>query len=113
MDSGILVESDSMLSDIGTEIMAYVGMFLILIAFFLETRNKLHSKAKPYLSLMAIGSALLAIRAYLIEEWAFLILEVAWFSTAFLGIMISESSKSTLVSEHLDVEIELKPSTDE
>ena len=113
MDSGILVESDSMLSDIDTEIMAYLGMFLILIAFFLETRNKLHSKAKPYLSLMAIGSALLAIRAYLIEEWAFLILEVAWFSTAFLGIMISESSKSTLVSEPLDVEIELKPSTDE
>ncbi len=113
MDSGILVESDSMLSDIDTEFVAYVGMFLILLAFFLETRNKLHSKAKPYLSLMAIGSALLAIRAYLIEEWAFLILEVAWFSTAFLGIMISESSKSTLASEPLDVEIELKPSTDE
>ena len=113
MDSGILVESDSMLSDIDTEFVAYVGMFLILLAFFLETRNKLHSKAKPYLSLMAIGSALLAIRAYLIEEWAFLILEVAWFSTAFLGIMISESSKSTSVPEPIDVEIELKSSIDE
>ena len=107
------IESDSMLSDIDTEIVAYVGMFLILLAFFLETRNKLHSKAKPYLSLMAIGSALLAIRAYLIEEWAFLILEVAWFSTAFLGIMIGESSKSTLAPEPLDVEIELKSSIDE
>jgi len=62
---------------------------------------------------MAIGSALLAIRAYLIEEWAFLILEVAWFLTAFLGIMIGESSKSTLLPEPLDVEIELKSSKDE
>ena len=113
MDSGILVESDSMLSDIDTEFVAYVGMFLILLAFFLETRNKLHSKAKPYLSLMAIGSALLAIRAYLIEEWAFLILELAWFTTAFLGILISGSSEYNSVPELLDVEIELKSSIDE
>ena len=27
---------------------------------------------------MAVGSALLGIRAYLISEWAFLILEAAW-----------------------------------
>ena len=108
MDSGILVESDSMLSDIDTEIVAYVGMFLILLAFFLETRNKLHSKAKQYLSLMAIGSALLAIRAYLIEEWAFLILEVAWFSAAFLGILTGQSSKSHLTPESADVVIEVE-----
>lgn len=108
MDYGILVESDSMLSGIDTEFVAYIGMFLILLAFFLETRNKLHSKDKPYLSLMAIGSALLAIRAYLIEEWAFLILELAWFSTAFLGILVSGNSKSTL-----DEEIELNSSIDE
>ncbi len=62
---------------------------------------------------MAIGSALLAIRAYLIEEWAFLILELAWFTTAFLGILISGSSVSTSMPEPLDVEIELKSSIDE
>ena len=97
-----------MLSGIDTEFVAYIGMFLILLAFFLETRNKLHSKDKPYLFLMAIGSALLAIRAYLIEEWAFLILELAWFSTAFLGILVSGNSKPTL-----DVDIELKSSIDQ
>jgi hypothetical protein len=36
---------------------------------------------------MAIGSGILAIRAYLIEEWAFFILEVAWFITAMLGFL--------------------------
>lgn len=102
-----------MLSPIDSEIVAYAGMFLILLAFFLETRNKLHSKAKPYLSLMAIGSALLAIRAYLIEEWAFLILELAWFSTAFLGIMISGISKSPLPEEYIDPKIELESTIDE
>ena len=98
---------------IDTEIVAYLGMFLILLAFFLETRGKLHSKAKPYLSLMAIGSALLAIRAYLIEEWAFLILELAWFSTAFLGIMISGISKSPVPPESADTKIEVESAMDE
>lgn len=68
-----------------SEIFAYVGMMLILSAFFLETQNKIHSKATVYLVLMAAGSGILAIRAFLIDEWAFFILEVAWFSAAVLG----------------------------
>ena len=68
-----------------SEAIAYLGMVLILSACFLETRDILHSKAPPYLGLMALGSGLLAIRAYLIDEWAFFILEVAWFAAAMLG----------------------------
>ncbi len=69
-----------------SEAIAYLGMVLILSAFFLETRDILHSKASPYLGLMALGSGLLAIRAYLIDEWAVFILEVAWFAAAMLGL---------------------------
>jgi hypothetical protein len=69
-----------------SEAVAYMGMALILSAFFMETRDILHSKAAPYLGLMALGSGLLAIRAYLIDEWAFFILEVAWFAAAALGL---------------------------
>ena len=69
------------------EIVAYFGMILILSAFFLETRDILESKAPTYLIRMASGSGLLAIRAYLISEWAFLILEVAWFAAAVMGIL--------------------------
>ncbi|MDG1540972.1 MAG: hypothetical protein P8Q46_05435 [Candidatus Thalassarchaeaceae archaeon] len=69
-----------------SEAVAYMGMVLILSAFFMETRDILHSKAAPYLGLMALGSGLLAIRAYLIDEWAFFILEVAWFAAAVLGM---------------------------
>ena len=65
---------------------AYLGMILILSAFFMETRDILHSKSAPYLGLMALGSGLLAIRAFLIDEWAFFILEVAWFAAAALGM---------------------------
>lgn len=79
--------------DIGlnSETVAFLGMFLILCAFFLETQNIIHSKASSYLMLMAIGSGILAVRAYLIEEWAFFILEVAWFVTAVLGFVARPS----------------------
>ena len=80
--------------DIGlnSETVAFLGMFLILCAFFLETQNIIHSKASSYLMLMAIGSGILAVRAYLIEEWAFFILEVAWFVTAMLGFVVRPST---------------------
>lgn len=67
-----------MMLETATEVLSYIGMIAILAAFVLETRNVLHSKQTSYLTLMAVGSALLGIRAFLIEEWAFLILEAAW-----------------------------------
>tara|TARA_B110000008_G_C16486707_1_gene370423 strand:+ start:241 stop:492 length:252 start_codon:yes stop_codon:yes gene_type:complete len=75
-----------MFIEMNTEIIAYLGMMLILLAFFMETRNVIESKAPLYLLLMAVGSGLLAIRAYLIQEWAFFILEIAWFLTAVAGL---------------------------
>ena len=69
-----------------SDLVAYFGMIMILSAFLLETRGILHSKERPYLILMALGSGLLAVRAYLIDEWAFFILEVAWFAAAALGL---------------------------
>ena len=66
------------------EIVAYAGMILILSAFFLETRDVLKSKEWPHLVLIALGSGLLAAMAYLIDEWSFFILAVAWFAAAAL-----------------------------
>jgi len=78
---------DALIDFAHREAVAYLGMILILSAFFMETRDILHSKAAPYLWLMALGSGLLAIRAYLIDDWAFFILEVAWFAAAALGML--------------------------
>tara|TARA_B100000579_G_C22204766_1_gene564546 strand:+ start:266 stop:508 length:243 start_codon:yes stop_codon:yes gene_type:complete len=70
-----------------SEILSYIGMILILCAFLLETRNVLNSKDRSYLVLMATGSGLLAIRALLIYEWAFLVLEVIWCLAAIMAIV--------------------------
>ena len=69
-----------------SESIAYVGMLCILLAFLLETRNILHSKQPIYLILMAVGSGLLGVRAFLIDEWAFLVLEVVWCGAAVLAL---------------------------
>ena len=69
-----------------SEVVAYIGMALILTAFLLETRDILNSKSSTYLWMMAGGAGLLAIRAYLIDEWAFFILEAVWFGAAVMGL---------------------------
>ena len=59
----------------------------------------LDSKNWIYLTMMALGSGLLAIRALLIEEWAFLILEVVWCLAAVIALVglyaISNKNEST------------------
>lgn len=70
-----------------SESIAYVGMMSILLAFLLETRNVLHSKQPTYLVLMAVGSGLLGVRAFLIDEWAFFVLEVVWCGAAVLALI--------------------------
>lgn len=72
--------------DVASEGLAYLGMISILTAFVLETRGKLHSKQTTYLVLMAVGSGLLAVRALLISEWAFLVLEVVWCGAALVAL---------------------------
>ena len=67
--------------------MAYLGMLCILAAFVLETRGRLNSRGATYLWLMIVGSALLAIRAAHMREWAFLILETVWCLAAVLALL--------------------------
>ena len=75
------------MSDLFSEVLAYVGMASILFAFLLETRDTISSKGSFYLLLMAFGSGLLAIRAFLIFEWAFFILEIVWCGAAMIALI--------------------------
>jgi len=79
-----------------SEAIAYIGMLSILLAFLLETRNVLHSKQPIYLVMMAFGSGLLGVRAFLIEEWAFFVLEVVWCAAALVALIaVGNSHGST------------------
>ncbi|MDG1524746.1 MAG: hypothetical protein P8Q90_01570 [Candidatus Thalassarchaeaceae archaeon] len=69
-----------------TNLASFIGMLCILIAFVLETRGHLNSRGLKYLTLMAVGSAILGIRALHTGEWAFVILELVWMIAALLAI---------------------------
>ncbi|RJU91288.1 MAG: hypothetical protein DWC07_01460 [Candidatus Poseidoniales archaeon] len=81
--------------DVASEGLAYIGMISILMAFVLETRGKLHSKQTTYLVLMAVGSGFLAVRALLISEWAFLVLEVVWCGAALVALGMAKNRLET------------------
>ena len=57
-----------------TMIGAIAGMVIVLAAFSAETRGIVSSRSFTYLILMAIGEALLTVRAYVTGEWPFAVL---------------------------------------
>ncbi len=70
-----------------TMIGAYVGMLMVLAAFAAETRGIVSSRSFNYLILMAIGEALLTVRAYVTNEWPFAVLGGIWAAFAAYSIM--------------------------
>ena len=66
---------------------AYAGMFMVLAAFATETRGLVSSRSITYLVLMAIGEALLTVRAYVTGEWPFAVLGGIWAVFAIYSIM--------------------------
>lgn len=62
--------------------LAYAGMLSILFAFVMETRGLMSSRGSAYLLAMAVGSALLGVRAAHMREWAFFLLETVWCAAA-------------------------------
>ena len=66
---------------------AYVGMLMVLVAFAAETRGIVSSRSFNYLLLMAIGEALLTVRAYITGEWPFAVLGGIWAAFAIYSIL--------------------------
>ncbi|MTI41529.1 CBU_0592 family membrane protein [Fulvivirga lutimaris] len=62
------------------------GVFLILLAFFLNLIEQLDSKGLPYLLLNLIGALLACAASVMLNYWPFIILEAAWSLVSFWGI---------------------------
>ncbi len=61
-----------------TDWIGFIGVLLILIAYFLNITGKLSSKELPFILLNLIGASLACLASYLIDYLPFVILEGVW-----------------------------------
>ncbi len=60
------------------QIVGVIGAVPILVAFIAVQLDWLSTRSKMYLSLNVIGSAILAVIAFIEVQWGFLLLECVW-----------------------------------
>lgn len=64
------------------------GAVLILAAFVLAQFKVLNQRSLTYLVLNLVGSALLAVNAFVEEQWGFVLLEAVWAVVSAWGILV-------------------------
>jgi len=69
------------------EIVGSVGVFLLLVAFFLNLFGRLPHTARSYRLMNAIGAGLSCLASYLIGFFLFVILEGTWSVVAVVALM--------------------------
>jgi hypothetical protein len=60
-----------------SNIITSVGVFLILVAYYLEVNDKI-TRNKTYFTLNIIGSLLAGVGAYMVQLWPIVFLEIIW-----------------------------------
>jgi hypothetical protein len=74
------------------DIVSGIGVFLILLAFFLQTFHWLQAGSRLYLWLNVVGSALAGYGSYLIDSVPFMILEGTWCVVSVVGLLQKKST---------------------
>jgi hypothetical protein len=69
------------------EIIGFVGVALLLVAFFLNLFRLVSAESLPYLGLNLAGAALACASSYLIDFLPFVLLEGTWAIVAGIALM--------------------------
>ena len=69
------------------QLLQIAGAVAVLAAFVLAQAGRLDSTSRAYLLLNLAGSAILAVEAFLGEQWGFLLLEAAWAAVSARGLL--------------------------
>ncbi|WP_339894691.1 hypothetical protein [uncultured Algibacter sp.] len=56
----------------------FLGVFQILLAYFLNVIGEVSNKDLPYILLNLIGAAMACLASILLNYWPFIILEAVW-----------------------------------
>lgn len=69
-----------------SDIIASIGVTILLVAFFLNIIGKLSAKSKPYTLMNFIGAVICGFSSYLIKFYPFVILEGIWAAVALVTL---------------------------
>ena len=81
-----------------SDIIASIGVTILLIAFFLNIIGKLSAKSRPYTLMNFIGAALCGFSSYMIKFYPFVILESIWALVALFTLF--NVPRGTAANEH-------------
>ncbi|WP_428327801.1 CBU_0592 family membrane protein [Mucilaginibacter sp.] len=69
-----------------SDILASIGVIILLIAFLLNLYKKLPSSSKAYAAMNFIGAGICCYSSYLISFYPFVVLESVWAIVALLSL---------------------------
>ena len=69
-----------------TDIIGFIGVAILLIAYFLNLNNKIEKDSLVYLQMNFIGAGLACLASVLMNYWPFIILEGCWTIVSAFGI---------------------------
>jgi hypothetical protein len=69
-----------------SDIIASVGVLILLIAFFLNLNKRIASDSKFYILSNVIGAGLCCLSSYMISFYPFVILEAVWTGVALYSL---------------------------
>nr|WP_315145968.1 hypothetical protein [uncultured Flavobacterium sp.] len=70
-----------------TDIIGFIGVAILLIAYFLNLNNKLKKDNLSYLMMNFIGAGLACLASFLMNYLPFIILEGSWMLVSGMGIV--------------------------
>lgn len=70
-----------------TDWIGFIGVTILLVAFFLNLRNILAKDSFLYLSLNLVGAGIACLASVLLDYWPFIILEGAWTLVSLIGLL--------------------------
>lgn len=77
------------------QLVQVVGAILILAAFIAAQVRMLNPRSYLYLVLNLVGSAILAVLAYIDRQWGFLMLEAVWALVSLWGMVERARGKTS------------------
>ncbi|WHZ06514.1 MAG: hypothetical protein OJF59_000267 [Cytophagales bacterium] len=70
-----------------TDWIGFIGVTILLVAFFLNLKNFIDRGSLVYLVLNTVGAALACVASVLLEYWPFIILEGCWTIISVIGLL--------------------------